>query len=118
MTITKRKLLAATDENKKLVPTFIANLAAFGGTNHENGLVSAIAFRPDVIVLMTDGVSPVLNENKLKMFKRMAGRGCSINCIQFGVGSLQQRVNFMTKMAEANSGTFRYIDVTEWKKDN
>ena len=102
---------------EKLVPTFIRNLAAFGGTNHENGIVSSIAFNPDVIVLMTDGGYPELNKNQLRMFNRMAGRGCSINCIQFGVGSLQQRNNFMTKLAAENAGTFRYIDVTEWKKD-
>lgn len=117
VTVSKRKLLLATDENKKLVPGFIDNLAAFGATNHEAGMVSALAFKPDVVVLMTDGGYPELNESQLKIMKQVAGRRCSIHCLQFGMGKLQQQINFMTKLSSQNQGSFNYIDVTEWKNN-
>lgn len=116
VTLSKRQLLHATDSNKQLVPDFISNLLAFGPTHHENGLVAAVAFKPDIIVLMTDGGDPVLNEGQLKMINRLAPTGCEIHCIQFGIGALQQRTNFMTRLADQNSGTFRYVDVTKWNK--
>ncbi len=116
VTVSKRQMLPATAENKKLVPVFIKNLAAFGGTNHENGLIAGLVFKPDVIVLMTDGGYPELNDWKIKELKRMSKNGSSIHCIQFGVGGLQKQINFMTKLATQTAGSFRYIDVTQWRK--
>ena len=116
VTVSKRQMLPATAENKKLVPEFIRNLAAFGGTNHENGLIAALVFKPDVIVLMTDGGYPELNDWKIKELQRMSKRGAPIHCIQFGVGSLQKQINFMTKLSTQTSGSFRYIDVSQWRK--
>ncbi len=116
VTISKRQLLNATAENKKLVPEFIRKLAAFGGTNHENGLFAAIAFKPDVIVLMTDGGYPELNDWKIAELDRMSKKGSSIHCIQFGVGALQEQINFMTKLSAKTSGSFRYVDVMKWNK--
>jgi len=115
VTVSKRKMLNATPENKKLVPVFIRNLAAFGGTNHENGLIAALLFKPDVIVLMTDGGYPELNDWKIAELNRMSKKGSSIHCIQFGVGSLQQQINFMTKLSSKSSGSFRYVDVMKWR---
>ena len=114
VTVSKRNLLPATEENKKLVPVFIRNLAAFGGTNHENGLIAALVFKPDVIVLMTDGGYPELNDFKIKELKRMSKKSASIHCIQFGVGGLQKQINFMTQLSTQTGGSFRYIDVTKW----
>ena len=117
VTMDKFQLLPASDEYKKAVPGHIANLSAFGSTNHENGLVAAVTFKPDVIVLLTDGGYPDLNAGQLKMIGRIAPSHCQIHCVQFGIGALQKRVNFMTKLAEQNDGSFRYIDVTQWGKD-
>ncbi|MFK7766567.1 MAG: hypothetical protein AB8B55_05050 [Mariniblastus sp.] len=112
-----RRMLNATDENKNAVPKFIDSLTAYGATNHKNGLVAALAFKPDVIVLMTDGGYPELNSTELKMMNRFA-EGCQIHCIQFGLGPLQTKINFMTRLAEQNNGTFKYIDVREMRKQN
>jgi hypothetical protein len=118
VTMSNRQLLPATPENQAAVPGHIANLSAFGSTNHENGLIAAAAFKPDVIVLLTDGGYPELNAGQLSMIKRIVPKGCQIHCVQFGIGSLQKKLNFMTRLADQNDGTFRYIDVSEWKKDN
>ncbi len=114
VTIERRQLLPATAGNKALVPEFIGNLAAYGSTRHENGLTAALAFRPDVIVFMTDGGLPTLNGGQLETVKLMAGRKTQIHCFQFGSGPLQKKVNFMTRMASQNKGTFQYIDVNKW----
>jgi Ca-activated chloride channel family protein len=118
VTVSKRSLLPATETNKNLVPEFISNLAAFGSTDHNNGLISALTFNPDVIVLMTDGGYPELSANQLAIIKRMVPRGCQIHCLQFGLGSMRNPANFMTRLAEQNNGTFRYVDVNRWKKDD
>ncbi len=118
-TLSRRQLLKATPENKQKVAGFIARLAAFGATEHENGLTTALTFRPDVIVLLTDGGYPTLNASQLKTAQLMAGnrngkKRTEIHCVQFGFGANQQPRNFMVELAKQNHGTYRYVDVTEW----
>lgn len=117
-TMLRRQLLAASDANKAKVPEHIRSMAAFGSTNHENGLYAALAFKPDAIIFMTDGGYPELNSGQLKMVNKLAPPGCEIHCIQFGIGPLQSTTNFMTKLAQQNDGSFRYIDVSKWKQEN
>lgn len=117
VTMKERQMLPATAENKGLVRNYISGLAAFGATNHENGLIAAAAFQPDIIVLMTDGDYPGLNSTKLKLIKRGLPSGCQVHCIQFGIGPSQKTTNFMRKLAEQNHGTYRYIDVSKWKSN-
>ena len=113
MTIERRELLNGTEQNKQQVAGFITNLAAFGGTEHELALNMALSLNPDVVVLLTDGGMPELNQSQLERLHRTAG-GAQIHCIQFGQGPLQKNTNFMRKLAAKNLGTYRYIDVTEW----
>lgn len=114
-TIAKRQLLDATEENKQLVPEFLANLVAFGGTNHENGLYAALAFRPDVLVMMTDGGSPDLHQGHLTALARAAGR-TQVHAIQFGSGPQSFNQHFLMQLAAMNSGSYRYVDVRKWLK--
>jgi hypothetical protein len=115
MTLDRRSLLNGTQDNKSQVAGFVSNLAAFGGTEHELALNMALSMDPDVVVLLTDGGSPELNESQLARLKRTAA-GAQIHCIQFGQGPLQQSTNFMQKLAAANLGTYRYVDVSEWNR--
>jgi len=116
VTLSTRQMLDATDANKKMVPGFIERLAAFGSTNHERALSAALAFEPDVLVLMTDGGYPELNDGQLNILSRLSRRDTTIHCIQFGSGPLQIRTNFMTKLATQNQGNFRYVDTNQWSK--
>jgi len=116
VTMSSRNLLDATKANQQQVAGYIGSLAAFGGTEHENGLVAALTFQPDVVVLMTDGGYPELNAGQLRLIERMAGKKTEIHCIQFGIGPLQTTQNFMMKLASQNNGSFRYIDVNHWKQ--
>lgn len=116
VTMSSRRLLDATKANQERVAGYIGSLAAFGGTEHENGLIAALAFQPDVVVLLTDGGYPELNDGQLHLIQRMAGEKTEIHCVQFGFGPMQKSQNFMTRLAAQNSGSFRYINVNHWKK--
>ena len=111
-----RRLLNASKENKLDVPKFIANMAAYGPTDHFAGIMSAISYRPDVIVLLTDGGSPGLNEQELKRIHNASGGRIQIHCVQFGLGARRHEDEFMGLLAAQNSGTFRYVDVNEWQQ--
>ncbi|QEG20821.1 vWA domain-containing protein [Mariniblastus fucicola] len=113
VTISKRQLLPATDSNKALVKPFLQNLAAFGATEHNYGINAGLAFRPDAIVLLTDGGYPGLTASQLKLIRRVAGNA-EFHCIQFGLGTQQESSNFMMRLASECNGTFRYIDVRDW----
>lgn len=112
--IGERQMLTATEENKRRVPGFIQNLAAFGATRHENGLTAALSFRPDVVVLMTDGGLPSLNQGQIDALLKMAGRTTEIHTLQFGIGVNQERDNFMMRLANQTGGSYRYINVSNW----
>lgn len=114
--IGERKLLFATDENKRRAPSFIQSLVAFGATRHDNGLTAALTFQPDVVVLMTDGGLPELNNGEIQAMAQMAGGRTEIHCVQFGSGANQERDNFMMRLATETDGSYRYIDVNEWDK--
>ena len=114
--MSNQKLLAGTAQNKSLVPDYIDSLVAYGGTNHEAGLVAALALQPDIIVLMTDGGEPKLHDGQLALLHRIAGDHTQIHCLQFGAGPLQSTHHFMIQLAAGNHGTFRYLDVNLWKK--
>ena len=113
VTISKRQMLEANDENKALVKPFLQRLAAFGGTEHNYGIGAALAFRPDSVVLLTDGGYPGLTATQMKDIRRRAGKA-EFHCLQFGLGPQQETVNFMTRLATQCNGTFRYIDVRDW----
>ena len=113
--ITSRKLLVANDQNKRLVKNFFEGLGAFGSTKHFYGLIAGLDLQPDVLVFMTDGGSPALSPNELKRVRKMAGGHTDIHCIQFGSGPLQDTNNFMKELARQNGGSFRYINVHDWR---
>ena len=116
-TIARRELLPATEENKKLVPDFLQNVAAYGGTNHQNGIYAALIYDPDIIVMMTDGGSPDLHDGQISAIKKSAN-GTEIHTIQFESGAMTNSNHFLKRLADQTSGTFRYIDVRKWRKKN
>lgn len=112
--IGQRQMLSATAKNKLRVPTFIQTLVAFGATRHENGLTAALSFQPDVVVLITDGGLPILNEGQIATMVQMTRGRTQIHCVQFGSGVNQERDNFMMRLADKTDGSYRYIDVNQW----
>jgi hypothetical protein len=114
-TLGKRKLLPATKQNKARVTEYLQNVMAFGGTNHERGLYSAMAYDPDIIVMMTDGGSPDLNDGQIDVIRRSAS-DTQIHTLQFGLGDASAANHFLKRLANKTGGTYRYIDVRSWRK--
>ena len=111
-----RRLLPATDENKRLVPPFMTNLLAYGGTNHVSAIYSALSFDPDVILILNDGGFPELNGGQIAELGRHC-HGTQIHALHFGLGPSLTENHFMRQLAETCSGSYRYIDVRNWQKD-
>ena len=118
ITMSRRAMLPASEFNKQQAPEFIDNLIAFGGTSHDYGLYSALAFHPDIVVLMTDAGPPELNGGQLSEIKTMCRGHVQIHTIQFGRGPLQVADNFMKQLSLQSRGSFRYIDVNQWYRKN
>lgn len=113
----QRNLLDATPENISRVSSYFARLAAYGATAHETALLSALRRNPDVIVFLTDGGDPYLNDAQLERIQSRAGTMTSIHCIQFGFGPPKERDNFMQRLARQNRGGYRYVDMSRWRKE-
>jgi len=111
-----QRMLNASKEHKLEVPKFISQMTAFGPTNHVAGIMTALSYKPDVIVMLTDGGSPPLNSQELKRIRQIHGGRTQIHCVQFGLGPQPLEDEFMETLATQSSGTFRYIDVGEWQR--
>jgi hypothetical protein len=116
--IGERNMLPGTEANKQRLHQFMASIAAFGATNHESGLYSALALRPDVIVWLADGGYPELNANQIRSFLTAAGKRVTIHSFEFGTKVDPPTNTYMQKLAEDSGGFYRYINVHEWKQQN
>lgn len=102
----------ATDENKRLAEQFARAMTGYGSTNHELALVNALAARPDVLFLLTDGGDPFLTPSEFRRVKDMARGRTTIHCIQFGQGPpVDAGEAFMRRLAEESGGSYVYVDV-------
>jgi hypothetical protein len=114
----RKNLLPATPDHKRQVEPFLGNLVAVGGTNHEGGLMVGLSYEPDIVVLISDGGEPDLSDKRLESIGRLVPSKTQIHCLQFGVGQLTNETNsFMKRLATQNRGSYRYIDVSKWKKN-
>jgi hypothetical protein len=109
--LTHRELMPATIENKRNLVQFVANLAAYGQTEHVRGLKAALRMKPEVIFLLTDGGDPVLTNAQLHEVRdEVAGR-TAIHCLHFGRGPQSEPNNFLSRLAAVNRGNYIYIDM-------
>src|SRR5207253_7177085 len=92
--LTDRELIAATADNKRKLLNFIANLAAYGQTEHSRGLLAALRLKPEVIFLLTDGGDPPLDPGQLRLIREEAAPRTSIHCVHFGRGPQRESKNF------------------------
>jgi hypothetical protein len=107
-----RSLAPATKENIDGAEQFFAQVAAFGSTNHGRAIHSALALRPDVIYLFTDGGDPFLTPNQLNEIASIAkNQGATIHCVQFGLGPMQKDDSFLIRLAAMTHGGYQYVDM-------
>ena len=97
--------------NIKKVNDFFNGLAAFGGTDHEMGIIAALRYKPDVIFFLTDGGDPYLNQAQISDLRKYCGGRTAVYSVQFGFGALAEEQNFMRRLAEETGGKFQYVDM-------
>jgi hypothetical protein len=110
-----RRLPFATETEKQDAIQFINSITASGGTHHYRPLLEAIAHRPDVIFLLTDGEShDDLSPDQLDVIERTNsrfGQGAQINVIQFGGGGLTESPSrALQELARQNNGGYQYVN--------
>jgi hypothetical protein len=110
---TGRELVAATAANKRALVAFVRNLADFGQTEHERGLLAALRLKPEVIYLLTDGGDPHLKGGQLKYLREQAGERTTIHCLHFGTGSEDAIPpdHFLRRLAAETHGSYAFISV-------
>jgi hypothetical protein len=110
---TGRELIPATEENKGKLVKFIAELADFGQTEHERGLLAALRLRPEVIVLITDGGDPHLRPGQIQILAEQCGARTKIQCLQFGTGTEDAipADHFLRRLAAETGGSYGFITV-------
>jgi len=109
--LTKRELIPATAKNKQQMLEFLKNLAAFGATEHELGLLAALRLEPDVLFLFTDGGDPFLKSGQLRTIRDAAAGHTSIHVLHFGAGPASAENDFLPRLAAENRGSYVYLDV-------
>ncbi len=107
-----RTLAPATGENIEGAEAFFAQVAAFGSTNHSRAIHAALSTKPDVIYLFTDGGDPFLTPFQLNEIASIAkNQGTTIHCVQFGLGALQNKDSFLSRLAAMTDGGYQYVDM-------
>jgi hypothetical protein len=111
----QRKLLPTTDESRAACRSFMENLAAYGATDHERAVISALQLKPDALLLLTDG-DPALNAAQRKRIRDEARGHTKITCIQFGrVDDDDPTRKALEIVARENGGSYRNVDLSRRK---
>ena len=111
-----RRLIYASEIEKRGAVQYINGMAAEGGTRHYPPLSEAIALRPDVIFFLTDGEREddrTLQLDALERENSRYGRGAQINVIQFGGGGFtDSKSRVLEQLATQNNGQYLYYNVS------
>jgi hypothetical protein len=109
-----RKLIPVDDDSRQAGRDFLATLAAFGATDHERAIISAMQLKPDVMYLLTDG-DPVLTAGQRKRIREESGGRTTICCIQFGRIRPDDEATrtALEALARENRGSYAFIDMNK-----
>jgi hypothetical protein len=106
-----RELIPASAENQQKLVRFIADLAAYGQTEHMRGLLAALRLKPEVIFLLTDGGDPQLDAGELRLIREQTAGRTTIHCVQFGRGPRSDSAGFLARLAAESRGSYTYVDM-------
>jgi len=102
-------LLIAETANVSEVNRRIGDLRAEGGTDHLRALKEAIHLKPDAIFVVTDADG--LTQEAVDAATRMNLGQAAIHCIELANGSDDRGSSAFRRLAKANGGTYRLVDV-------
>ncbi len=103
-----RRLVPATDQNKRLAGRFMETITPDSGTEHLPALKMSISMEPDVIFFLTDADD--LRAGDVKAATELNKGRARIHAIAFGIGPEVDGESQLRNLAEKNGGTYRYID--------
>lgn len=103
-------LVPATEENREKLVDFVANLAAYGQTEHVQGLIAGLKLKPEVLLLLTDGGDPAPDGQELQLVRRLAAGRTQIHCLHFGRGPTEGRGRFLQWLAQQTGGQYHFVD--------
>lgn len=113
----KKSLYFATDVNKQGARQFIQQIQPDLGTQHLDAIKLGLSFGPEAMFLLTDSGDPLSPKQVAEIARSNSGK-TRIHCIEFGVGPELKGAgsNFLAKLAGQNTGTHRYVDVTQFSR--
>ena len=105
-----KRLIFATDDNKRLARQFVGGIEAGGGTKHADALLLALRMHPDVIFMLTDGDPPDdLTPEELDRVQKENTAGTVINVIQISPPDTTHD-NLLVRLAQSSGGRHVYVD--------
>jgi hypothetical protein len=108
-----KRMVWATDDNKKDAEHFVDGISADGGTDHMAALMVALQMKPDVIFLLTDGEQQDdLTAEDLKRIDHINGGGAQIHVIQFA--PTPRRNSTLIDLAKQNRGQHIFVDIKKY----
>lgn len=108
------KLMLANPRNLVQAEHFAKGIQPESGTNRFAALTIALAFKPDVIFLLTDADEPKLTRQELFDLRRAnSKRHTSINVVEFGIQADLSADSFLKQLAHENAGQHFYRDLTK-----
>lgn len=107
-----RKFVRPNERNLKLLDRWLDTVELCGGNAIDEALAAAEVIRPETVFLLTDG-DLFTTDKKRALLLNPAGRSYSIHTFGLGVGENTKTADGLRQVAEANSGTFRPIKVTD-----
>lgn len=109
---TRRRLVFATDDNKRAAQRFIDAVRADGGTRHFEAIATGLRLRPDVMFVLTDGEpDDDLSDDEIETLSRsLAGTTCIV--VQFG-GDETARSPNLARLAAISGGRYALVDPLE-----
>ncbi len=106
-----KRLIFATDQNKKLAKQFLDSIQAEGGTRHADAIALALKMHPDVIFLLTDGDPPDdLTKEEVSRLDRLNGSATVIDVIQISPPPAAGETNNLEVLAKKTGGQHVYVD--------
>jgi hypothetical protein len=107
-----RQAVFADEVTKNSARRFVQRVQAYGGTRHYDALAKAIALRPDVIFLLTDGeLKDDLSDEELARLRRSNGGLAQIHVVQFAASPYEG--NSLVQLATENRGAHTYKSLRE-----
>ncbi len=106
-----RKFVRSNDRNRKMLDRWLASVELCVGNAIDEALAAADVIRPEAVFLLTDG-DLFTTQKKKNLLLNPTGRSYAIHTFGLGVGENSKTAEGLKQVAQANTGTFRAIEVT------